>query len=64
VKRLVAIGALLALTGCAPDISALANDKNQDCVQWSTPWGSGLFSRNGGCPVGLAISAPSVPAAK
>ncbi len=44
--------ALLAasLSGCAPDLAAVANDKNSLYVAWQTPWGSGVVSRNMACP--------------
>lgn len=40
---------VLLLAGCAPDLSALANDKNSDCATVTTLWGTVHFERNWGC---------------
>lgn len=47
VIRAVVLCALL--TGCAPDLTVLSNDKNPVCLKWSTPWGSGQVDRLFGC---------------
>jgi hypothetical protein len=49
VKYLAVIASLAVLSGCVPNINALAADKNPVCVKWSTPWGSGQMDRLFGC---------------
>lgn len=48
-KILTAAAVLALLSGCAPDIAALAQDKNQVCIEWTWVYGSGKYNRNHGC---------------
>jgi hypothetical protein len=65
VKRLFVAAALLALAGCsAPDLQALADDKNADCVTETSVWVTIKFDRNWGCeypPPGMTLL-PAQPA--
>lgn len=39
----------ISATGCAPDLTALANDHNALCARWTWVYGSGEINRNHGC---------------
>lgn len=58
-RRLLAAVGLLALAGCsAPDLTALAADKNADCVTETSVWVTMKFDRNWGCeypPAGMML---------
>lgn len=48
--RLLTLAALLLLTGCAPDLAALANDPAPICMDHTDPWtGSTRVNRYHGC---------------
>lgn len=47
--RFVVLAGALALAGCAPDLTALANDKNADCVTETSVYVNLKFDRNWGC---------------
>ncbi len=56
----LALLALLAasLSGCAPDLTALATDKNADCLTETSIWVSLKVDRNWGCEQPPAKPAP------
>ncbi len=65
--RILVLATLLAgVAGCsAPDLTALANDKNADCVTEGSVWVNLKFDRNWGCeypPPGFML-VPATPAA-
>jgi hypothetical protein len=64
VIRTFLLAALLAsVAGCAPDLTALGQDHNSDCLTLTTPWGTETFERDGGChypPQGFML-VPVVP---
>lgn len=48
--RMLALAAMLGgLGGCAPDLAALATDKNALCVRVVTIWATTVIDRNFGC---------------
>jgi len=47
--RILAGVALVCLAGCAPDLSALAADKNALCLRATYVYGSVEIDRNHGC---------------
>lgn len=53
IRSLIVLGALIALSGCAPDIQAwgdaLKADPAPACVRWTWVYGSGELSRYHGC---------------
>jgi hypothetical protein len=49
VRRLLAGAALLCLTGCAPDLAALAADPTAVCIRATYVYGSVEINRNHGC---------------
>lgn len=47
--RVVLLGALIALSGCAPSFAELAADPAPACLKWTWVYGSGELSRYHGC---------------
>ena len=47
--RLSILGLALCLGGCAPDLAALSQDKNADCVTETSVYVNLKFDRNWGC---------------
>jgi hypothetical protein len=49
IRSILLVGACLALAGCAPDLTAFANDKNGVCVTETSIYVNVKFDRNWGC---------------
>ena len=54
-----------SLAACAPDLAALAQDKNAACVTETSVWVNLTFNRNWGCnyppPGFILVPAPAAP---
>lgn len=67
--RAIALGGALcaALSACAPDLLALQNDKNSDCITETSVWVNVRLDRNWGCeyppPGFMLVPIPATPAA-
>ena len=54
-------GTLVVLAGCAPDLQALSQDHNSDCIRVTWIYGSAEINRNHGCdPITSSSLLPSV----